>query len=114
MAGIDTYEDGPGYKHIKIKPHIGGNFTNVSASLITYYGKISSAWKVEDNTLEMDVEIPDNTTATVYIPANNEGSVTENGTPVNSVKDIKVMTTEGGYVVVQVGSGKYNFIVKQL
>ncbi|HWH62816.1 MAG TPA: family 78 glycoside hydrolase catalytic domain, partial [Ginsengibacter sp.] len=25
MAGIDTYEDGPGYKHIKIKPHIGGN-----------------------------------------------------------------------------------------
>ena len=112
MAGIDTYEDGPGYKHIKIKPHIGGNFTNVSASLITYYGKISSAWKIEDNTLAMDVEIPVNTTATIYVPANNANSVSENGTAVNSVKDIKIAGTEDGYVVLHVGSGNYHFVVK--
>ena len=28
VAGLDTYEDAPGYKHIKIKPHIGGGLTN--------------------------------------------------------------------------------------
>ncbi len=112
MAGIDTYEDGPGYKHIKIKPHIGGNFTNVSASLITYYGKVSSAWKVEANTLEMDVDIPVNTTATIYVPANSADLVSENASPVNSVKDIKVMGTEDGYVVLHVGSGHYHFAVK--
>jgi len=112
MAGIDTYEDGPGYKHIKIKPHIGGNFTNVTASLITYYGKVSSAWKVEDNTLEMDVDIPVNTTATIYVPANSADLVSENASPVNSIKDIKVMGTEDGYVVLQVGSGHYHFAVK--
>ena len=24
MVGIDTYEDGVGYKHSRIKPHVGG------------------------------------------------------------------------------------------
>jgi alpha-L-rhamnosidase len=47
MVGLDTYEDGVGYKHIKIQPHIGGNFTNASASLITYYGTVSSGWKIQ-------------------------------------------------------------------
>ncbi len=47
MVGLDTYEDGAGYKHIKIKPHIGGGFTSASASLDTYYGKVSNSWKIE-------------------------------------------------------------------
>jgi alpha-L-rhamnosidase len=113
MAGIDTYEDGPGYKHIKIKPHIGGNFTNVSASLDTYYGKLSNSWKIQDNSIIMDVEIPVNTSATVYVPAKNVNSVTENGILLNSVKDIKVDGTEDGYIVLHIGSGKYHFVVKQ-
>jgi alpha-L-rhamnosidase len=113
MAGIDTYEDGPGYKHIKIKPHIGGNFTNVSANLETYYGLVGNSWKVENNSLIMDVEIPVNTTATIYVPAGNINLVTENGMILNSVKDIKAAGTEVGYVVLNIGSGKYHFVVKQ-
>lgn len=113
MAGIDTYEDGPGYKHIKIKPHLGGNFTNVSASLETYYGVVSNSWKIENNSLIMDVEIPVNTTAVVYLPAENINLITESGKPLNAVKDIKVAGTEEGYIVLNIGSGKYHFIAKQ-
>jgi alpha-L-rhamnosidase len=119
MAGLDTYEDGPGYKNIKIQPHIGGNFTNVSASLDTYYGKLANSWKVvpgspgtENTSLEMDVEIPANTTATVYVPAKNAESITESGKPISSVKDISVTGKEEGYVVLTMGSGKYHFSVK--
>ncbi|HEV2832815.1 MAG TPA: family 78 glycoside hydrolase catalytic domain, partial [Hanamia sp.] len=54
MAGIDTYEDGVGYKHIKIKPVIGGGFTYASASLQTYYGKVSSGWKVAGDSIYLD------------------------------------------------------------
>ncbi len=60
----------------------------------------------------MDVEIPVNTTATIYVPANGADSVSENATPVTSVKDIKVTGTEDGYVIVHVGSGNYHFVVK--
>lgn len=113
MAGIDTYEDGPGYKHIKIKPHIGGNFTNVSASLNTYYGELSNTWKVESNIITMDVVIPPNTTATVYVPAANINAVTENGAAIDKIKDIQIAGTEEGYVILNIGSGKYHFIIKQ-
>ena len=47
MAGIDTYEDGAGYKHISVQPHIGGGFTDASATLETYYGKVSNTWKID-------------------------------------------------------------------
>src|SRR6185295_7863043 len=47
VAGIDTDEDRPGYKRIRIKPHPGGSLTFANADLMTYYGKISSHWKVE-------------------------------------------------------------------
>lgn len=109
MVGIDTYEDGVGYKHIKIQPHIGGGFTHASASLQTYYGAVSSGWKIANGNIVMDVEIPANTTATVYVPAANAEAITENGKSLSTVAEIKVTGAENGYVVLQLGSGKYQF-----
>jgi alpha-L-rhamnosidase len=113
MAGLDTYEDGVGYKHIKIQPHIGGGFTNVAASLQTNYGKVSNAWKIATGKMVFDVEIPANTTATVYVPAANAGAITENGIAVSALKEIIITGTESGYVILKMGSGKYSFAVMQ-
>jgi len=107
VAGLDTYEDEPGYKHIKIKPHIGGGLTNVSASLQTYYGKASSGWKVEGNKIILDIEIPANTKATVLIPVSNADMVKENGMPLS--KNIQVTSGEDGGIGLKIGSGKYHF-----
>ena len=109
MVGLDTYEDGVGYKHIKIQPHVGGGFTNAAASLQTYYGTVSSGWKIDNDKLLLDVEIPANTTATVYMPASNAVAVTESGRALSSSADVKVSGAEEGYVVLQIGSGKYHF-----
>ncbi len=108
MVGIDTYEDGVGYKHIKIQPHIGGGFTNASASLKTYYGTVSNSWKIDSNQFIMDIEIPANTRATVFIPASNAAAIIESGKPL-SIQNIKVDATQDSYVEVEVGSGKYHF-----
>jgi len=110
MVGIDTYEDGVGYKHIKIQPHIGGGFTHASASLQTNYGMVSSGWKIENGKIILVVEIPANTTATVYVPAANAEAITENGKPLPGITEIKVTGAENGYVVLQLGSGKYQFV----
>jgi len=112
MVGLDTYEDGVGYKHIKIKPHIGGGFTSAAASLQTYYGKLSSGWKVEPGRILMDVEIPANTTATVYLPAINSDVVTESNVPLSLSKEIKIKGIEDGYLLLQLGSGKYQFVIE--
>jgi len=115
MAGLDTYEDesGVGYKHIKIQPHVGGGFTNVAASLQTNYGKASSAWRIENGKFILDIEIPANTTATVYVPAKKADAVTIS--PVTSAErgDIKSTRTEDGYLLFELGSGKYHFETAQ-
>jgi alpha-L-rhamnosidase len=111
MVGLDTYEDGVGYKHIKVQPHIGGGFTNATASLKTYYGTVSSGWKIQGNTTMLDVEIPANTTATVFIPAPNAAAITEGGNALPA--SIKVDGSENGYVMVNIGSGSYHFAVSK-
>ena len=114
MVGIDTYEDGVGYKHIRIKPHLGGGFTYASASLDTYYGKVSNSWKIENGNLLMDVEIPANTRATVFVPAKNADAIKEGGKSLTQVNDIKIKNAENGYMILEVGSGVYHFVVNNI
>jgi alpha-L-rhamnosidase len=109
IAGIDTDESGAGYKQIKIKPHIGGNLTFARADLQTYYGKVSSHWKSENGKLQLDVVIPANTKATVYIPAPAVESVKESGRALSLAKALKVKGKEEDYVAVEIGSGSYYF-----
>ncbi|MDE3143018.1 MAG: alpha-L-rhamnosidase, partial [Bacteroidota bacterium] len=111
MVGLDTYEDGVGYKHIKIKPHIGGGLTYASASLETYYGKLSCGWKVEADKIIMDVVIPANTSATIFIPAANAESISEMDKPITAINEIKVVGTKDGYLELNIGSGVYHFLV---
>jgi alpha-L-rhamnosidase len=113
MAGLDTDESEPGYKHIIIKPHVGGGFKNAAATLQTYYGTASSGWKIITDKILFDVEIPPNTTATIYLPAKATEAITENGTALSALRDISITGSEEGYVILKVGSGKYNFEVKQ-
>ena len=107
VAGLDTDDDAPGYKHIRIKPHIGGGLTNASASLQTYYGKASSGWKIEGSKVVLDVEVPANTKATVVLPVSNADLVRENGMALG--KDIQVAAGENGTIQLKIGSGKYHF-----
>ena len=108
-AGIDTKEDGPGYKQIIIKPTIGGNLSTVAADYETNYGKVSSHWKIDGSNLLLDVEIPANTTATIYIPGNNSSTITESGKAIANAPGMKTGDTADGYVAVNVGSGVYHF-----
>jgi alpha-L-rhamnosidase len=57
----------------------------------------------------MDVEIPHNTTATVYIPAKDANSVKESGLVLSEIKGLKVIGKEDNYVGVEIGSGVYHF-----
>lgn len=114
MAGLDTYEDGAGYKHIKIEPYIGGGFTSVSAGLLTYYGRLSNTWKVENDKIVMDVEIPVNTKATVFVPGTNAESITESGKKLSEIKDIRIIGSVRGYIELNLGSGTYHFEVNDI
>ncbi len=113
MVGLDTYEDGAGYKHSKVQPHIGGGFTNASASLDTYYGKLSSGWKLQGEDIYLDVIIPANTTSSVFIPTKDATKVSENGQALSTVNGIKIIGQKDDYLETQLGSGEYHFVIKK-
>ncbi len=112
VAGIDTYEDGVGYKHIRIQPHVGGGFTYANADLQTRYGKVSTHWKIENGNFNLTVDVPANTAATVFVPSNSVNEITEDGKLITSMKEIKVTGTENDSVILQIGSGHYVFAAK--
>lgn len=109
IVGLDTEEESVGYKKSTIKPHIGKGLTRAEASYLTRFGKLSAGWKIDSNKLLLNIEIPANTTATVYIPATDAGEVTENGKALSASKDIRIAGREKEYIVLKVGSGSYHF-----
>ena len=101
--------DAPGFRQIVIQPQPVGDLTWAKGYYDSKYGRIVSAWKRAGNKLTMDLTIPANTTATVYVPARNEAAVTESGQPAAKASGVKFLRTEGPAAVYHVGSGVYQF-----
>jgi alpha-L-rhamnosidase len=76
------------------------------------YGPIRSAWRIEDKTFHLNVTVPVNTTATVYVPASDASHVMESGKPAANATGVKWVRNENGAVVFEVGSGDYEFVAK--
>ena len=104
VAGICIDENHPGYKHILFDPHPGGGLKNASAEISTLYGKVSSNWKIENNTFVYEVTIPANTNATVTLPYAKADQVKQNG---QAVTGGVVQNTND--LQVNLGSGTYSF-----
>jgi alpha-L-rhamnosidase len=110
VAGIDT--DGPGYKRIIIRPR-PGEITSAKASYDSIHGMIATDWILKNDTFKLDVTIPANTTATVYIPADSAEYVTEGGRKISEADAVQFLRIENGCAIFTVGSGRYQFESKQ-
>jgi alpha-L-rhamnosidase len=93
----------PGFQKIIIKPQPAG-LTSADGFYESVSGKIACAWKIEKNTFLMNVEIPPNTTAEIWIPSLENAKITKNNHTID-----QIMRFEKGYVVLQIGSGIYEF-----
>jgi alpha-L-rhamnosidase len=86
-----------------------GGITSAKASYDSINGKIASDWRLEDGTFTLNVTIPANTTATVYMPAESAGGITESGRPATSAEGVRFLRIKQGKAVFAVGSGNYEF-----
>ena len=107
IAGINTDESHTGYKHSVIRPHTGGGLTYATGELLTPYGKLSSHWQWDGDDLLLDLEIPANTTATVYVPTADDKNILEANTPAINIKG-----RERSHILLELGSGAYHFRIK--
>jgi len=75
IAGIIPDPDAPGFKHFFIRPHRLNDMTWAKAEYHCRYGKIISFWQYKSNTFILDVEIPQNCSATLLLPSGQEYKV---------------------------------------
>jgi alpha-L-rhamnosidase len=109
LAGIRPDLSGAGYKKLTIQPAIISKLTWVKSHYDSVYGRVESSWKKEGDSLTMEITIPANTTATVYIPARDVAGVTESGKPISKVKGVQFLRMENSDAIYVVGSGTYRF-----
>ena len=108
VGGIDT--DGAGFKSIVIRPQPGGGLTLARTAYNSSHGLIVSDWKIDGDKFTLNVSIPVNTAAAVYVPAQSTDSVTEDGKPVIQAPGVEFLRSEDKTAVYRVGSGQYKFV----
>ena len=109
IGGLNPDENHPGWKHFIIRPIPGGGLTWAQASYDSIRGRITSRWELTDSALMLTVDVPANTTATIYIPAAIGTVVTESGQSLLKSAGITSATRRYGKVIVEVKAGHYEF-----
>jgi len=62
-----------------------------------------------DGEFQLDVTIPANTTATVFIPAKSAADISESDLRLDRAERVDVLREEGNLVILAIQSGRYRF-----
>jgi alpha-L-rhamnosidase len=92
-----------------VRPRPSGGLTHAEGTLDSMHGRIATAWRREGDRLSLEVTIPTNTSAMVFVPAASRESVTESGQPAEKVTGIQFLRLVGGAAVYEIPSGHYQF-----
>ncbi len=112
ITGINPNEESPGFKHFTVHPHPGGGLDWARARYESVHGTVVTDWKINGRSFTLNVTVPVNTTATLYVPASEQSAVTESGEPAEEAEGIEFLRMENDAAVYRVGSGRYQFVVR--
>ncbi|HEV2330856.1 MAG TPA: family 78 glycoside hydrolase catalytic domain [Verrucomicrobiae bacterium] len=111
LAGIKPDPEQPGFKRVIMRPLPIGDLTYVKAWHRSPYGLIRSEWHRQGNEFDWHIEIPANSTATIYLPTSHAESTTDDNQTLDKSPGVKLInSTEGGPVAAALQPGAYNFV----
>jgi alpha-L-rhamnosidase len=110
LGGIRQEEGSIAFSKIRIFPEFVGDLTTSKVSYLSPYGLISTNWIKTATELQLEVNIPANTTANIYLPVLQGQQIFMNDRP--WTMDHGPSTVENGRQKIAIGSGNYKFKVK--
>ena len=110
LGGIKS--EANGFQAIRMYPEEIKGLDSVDVSYQSLYGPISSSWNRKKDVFAWNITIPTNTKAQVYIPAKAINTIQERGKQVSDNKEINVVGQDNGRVILELGSGSYQFTTK--
>jgi len=112
LAGIRIDPENPGFRRFILKPEVTDSLEWVDCSYESLYGQIDSKWERRDKQFSWHIEIPVNTTALVYLPVKYGTEIRESGKKVKNNPFMKIIEKKGHHWLIEISSGKYDFLVK--
>jgi alpha-L-rhamnosidase len=107
LLGINA--KAPGFTKIEIKPQPAGDLTWAKGHYDAVVGQISSEWKIDGTRFFLDVTVPANTQATIYVPSLPKTAIFEGGKEAEKSTGLKFVEYRDGYAIFETGSGNYVF-----
>lgn len=109
VLGIQPDPAAPGFKHFFLRPTLYDQLEFARGRYRSSHGDIVSDWRNEGGDFHWEIVIPPNTEATVHLPRWPGGRVSESGQPIESVKEIRVLSETARHLELRVPAGRYLF-----
>ena len=109
LGGIQPAPSAIGFDRIIIRPQMPKGLDWVRSHYDSVRGRIVSNWKRDGEQMTMEVTIPANTIAVIYVPAKDAAAVTESGKAFPEADGVKFLRMERNTAIFKVGSGSYQF-----
>jgi alpha-L-rhamnosidase len=111
IGGIQPSPDAHGMQRFVIRPYCPESLTYARTTTASLYGPINCNWKRAGDEMSLEVIVPPNTRATVFVPAPESTDVTESDVALDGAGGVTRVNV-AGQIALDVVSGRYVFAWK--
>jgi alpha-L-rhamnosidase len=109
VAGIDQRPGSVAYRHLLLRPTVGGRLGWARAWQESPRGRVACGWHLSGDQVGVDVQVPPGVSAVLHVPTGDPASVREGGTPAAGSPGVRVVDRLPAALVVALASGSYHF-----
>ena len=113
ITGIQQDEKIPAFASFTVKPLQLDSLGSAQARIETMRGMILSSWKRVNGQYQLNMEVPFNTSALIYLPAGEKDLISEGGLPLKKTTGVEYLGFKDGAHVLKVHSGNYSFTTRK-
>ena len=112
IVGIQLDETNPAFSEFTVHPALLEGLNHAEAKIETLKGTVASKWQINEGMLNLEIEVPFNTSATVVIPGKETDKILENNQEITDSDEIKYLGYFNGEHRIRANSGNYRFTLK--
>ena len=113
IGGLRPNPNVPGFKHFFIHPEFFPDLDWATIQHQSPYGPIYSTWRRKNDRIELQLDVPVNSHASVCLPSSSD-SIMEGDHPLSEVKSIEQIHGQDTSTILELGSGRYHFSLPDL
>ncbi|WP_183557826.1 family 78 glycoside hydrolase catalytic domain [Mucilaginibacter sp. SP1R1] len=113
LIGIAPENDGAGFRKFTIKPAFVNDLNWVKGSYTSMSGNIGCDWKRSGDQLLINVTIPPNTSAILYVPGSDPENISEGNQTASKAIGVKFIKKADDQLQFELRSGTYHFVINK-